>query len=66
MNIPITLITYALTNKVVNQLKLYLYLKSVCSGHFKLNDKNIELACEYLGLKTEKTFHKNLHWLIYY
>ena len=66
MNIPITLITYTLTNKIVNQLRLYLYLKWVCSGHFKLRKGNVEAACTYLGLKSEKTFHKNLQWLIYY
>jgi hypothetical protein len=66
MNIPITLITYSLTHKVVNQLRLYLYLKSVCSGHFKLREGNVTEACEFLDLKSEKTFHKNLQWLIYY
>ena len=66
LNIPITLITYTLTHKVVNQLRLYLYLKSVCSGHFKLREGNITEACEFLDLKSEKTFHKNLQWLIYY
>ncbi|MFA9391592.1 MAG: hypothetical protein ACERKD_17415 [Prolixibacteraceae bacterium] len=66
MNLPITLITYALTHKVVNQLRLYLYLKSACSGHFKLREENVTEACEFLSLKSEKTFHKNLQWLIYY
>ena len=66
MNIPITLITYSLTHKVVNQLRLYLYLKWVCSGHFKIEAKSVEAACSILGFKTEKTFHKNLQWLICY
>lgn len=64
MNIPITLITYSLTNKVVNQLRLYLYLKCVCSGQFKIRDGSVNEACKFLNLKTEKTFHKNLLWLI--
>jgi hypothetical protein len=66
MNLPITIPAYTLTHKVVNQLKLYLYLKWVCSGHFKINDENVKAACKFLGMKTEKTFHKNLQWLIYY
>ena len=66
LNIPITLISYSLSHKVVNQLKLYLYLKSVCSGHYKIREENIKSACTFLGLKTEKTIHKNLQWLIYY
>ena len=64
MNLPITLIAYALSEKVVNQLKIYLYLKEKCSGHFLLNEQNIKHACEFLVLKSEKTFHKNLNWLI--
>ena len=66
LNIPITLIIYSLSHKVVNQLKLYLYLKSVCSGHFKIREGNIKASSAFLGLKTEKTIHKNLQWLIYY
>lgn len=63
LTIPITLTAYALTSKVVNQLKLYLYLKWVCSGHFKVEESTVEAACKYLDWKTPKTFHKNLLWL---
>jgi hypothetical protein len=64
MNVPITLIAYTLTHKVVNQLRLYLYLKSVCSGHFKVDDRSVQHACEFLDLKSHKSFYKNLQWLI--
>ena len=64
MNLPITIPAYALSHKVVNQLKLYLYLKWVCSGHFKVEEETILAACEFLEWKTPKTFNKNLLWLI--
>lgn len=38
----------------------------MCSGHYKIRDENIKAACAFFGLKTEKTIHKNLQWLIYY
>lgn len=64
MNLPVTLIAYALSEKIVNQLRLYLYLKKNCSGYFLLDRQKINHACEFLGLKSEKTFHRNLSWLI--
>jgi hypothetical protein len=64
MNLPITIPAYVLTHKVVNQLKLYLYLKWVCSGHFKVKEGTVNTACEFLEWKTPKTFNKNLLWLI--
>lgn len=64
MNIPITLIAYALSHKVVNQLRLYLYLKSVSSGHFKVDKRSVHEACKYLAYYSDKTFFKNLNWLI--
>jgi hypothetical protein len=64
MNLPITLIAYSLSHKVVNQLRLYLYLKSVCSGHFKVDERSVHAACKYLVYNSDKTFYKNLHWLI--
>jgi hypothetical protein len=64
MNIPITLIAYALSHKVVNQLRLYLYMKCICSGHFKVDERCVHYACEFLDLKSHKSFYKNLNWLI--
>ena len=64
MNIPITLIAYSLSHKVVNQLRLYLYLKSVCSGHFKVEERSVHEACKFLDYYSHKTFYSNLSWLI--
>jgi hypothetical protein len=64
MNIPITLMAYALSHKVVNQLRLYLYLKSVCSGHFKVDQQSVQHACKFLDYYSHKTFYKNLNWLL--
>lgn len=64
MNIPITLINHVLTNKVVNQFRVYIYLKSVCSGHFKVDGDSVQRACNDLGYLTDKTFYKNLDWLV--
>jgi hypothetical protein len=64
LNIPITLIAYALSHKVVNQLRLYLYMKCICSGHFKVDERSVHHACEFLDLKSHKSFYKNLQWLI--
>lgn len=64
MNIPITLINHVLTNKVVNQFRLYIYLKSVCSGHFKVDGDFISKTGTDLEIKAERTFKKNLKWLI--
>jgi hypothetical protein len=64
MNIPITLINHVLTNKIVNQFRLYIYLKSVCSGHFKVDGDFISKTCTFLEIKTDRTFFKNLKWLI--
>ena len=64
MNVPITLIAYALTNKVVQQTRLYLCIKMMCSGTFKW-DKHFESqACEMLNYKSLKSFERNLLWLL--
>lgn len=64
MNIPVTLIDYALKNKIVNQFKVYIYLKRICSGHFRMDGDFVSIACLNLDLKDRRTFHKNLRWLV--
>lgn len=64
MNIPISLITYVLSNKVVNQFRLFLYLKLSTSGNMLLNEKSIKRTCDQLNYKSDKTFHANLQWLL--
>jgi hypothetical protein len=64
LNIPIELCTFALSKHKVNQVRLYVYLKSICSGYFKLSDERIKSICQKLGYKTPKTFKTNLKWLL--
>ncbi len=64
MNIPITLISYSLSNKIVNQFRLYLYMKKVTSGQFKLDEKSMNDACDFLEIICSETFFKNLDWLV--
>jgi hypothetical protein len=64
ISIPIELCKYALTNHKVNQVKLFVYLKTICCGHFKLTDELIIKTCTDLGYKSKKTFYANISWLI--
>jgi hypothetical protein len=64
MNVPIAILVHALKHKKVNQLKLYLYLKSITSGHFKATDRNIEELCGALNWKKRVTFKTNAQWLL--
>jgi hypothetical protein len=64
LNVPVELCKYALTNHKVNQVKLYVYLKTICSGHFKVNKNLIAIVCKELKLKSGKTFKSNLNWLL--
>jgi len=64
MNIPVTLINYALSNKIVNQFKVYIYLKSICSGHFRVHGDFVSNACLDLDIQDRRTFSKNLRWLL--
>ncbi len=63
MNVPVPIIIYVLRKKKINQLKLYLFLKYVASGHIKLGDDTIEKICQELGWKSTKTFRANFNWL---
>lgn len=64
MNVPVSLLIYALQNKKINPLKLYLYLKLVSSGHFHLCQESTEQVCAGLSWKSVKTFNHNLGWLV--
>jgi hypothetical protein len=64
INIPVELCKYALMEHNVNQLRLYVFLKSKCSGHIKLSKERILSYCKELGYKTPKTFKTNLNWLM--
>jgi hypothetical protein len=64
LNLPITLISYSLSHKIVNQLRLYLYLKIISSGHFKITKDTVSHICKTLDYYSDKTFFKNLNWLV--
>ena len=62
--IPVELCKYALMEHKVNQLRLFIFLKTKCSGHLKLPKERIESYCKELSYKTPKTFKNNLNWLL--
>ncbi len=62
--IPVDLLIFTLKYKKVNQVKLYIALKSLFNGQFKEDGKSIQLICETLGYKCTKTFYSNFNWLI--
>jgi len=64
LNVPIAILIFALKNKKVNQLKLFLYLKCITSGNYKNTHRNKEEICKALNWKCTKTFDKNIQWLL--
>ena len=64
INIPIELLVFALSNRKVNQVRLYLYLKCQCSGHMPWNQETIEKIKTDLHIKETRTIHSNLKWLL--
>jgi len=64
MNIPIQLLVFALSQRKVNQVRLYLYLKSQCSGYLPWTPELIEkIKCD-LRIKERRTVESNLKWLV--
>ena len=64
MNVPVELCRYALANHIVSQVRLFIYLKTICSGQFKLSDERIKNICAELNYKTPKTFKAHFAWLL--
>ncbi len=64
MNIPIELLVFALSKRKVNQVRLYLYLKSQCSGYLPWNQETIQKIKRDLSIKETRTIQNNLTWLI--
>lgn len=61
--IPVELLTFALRNKKVNQVRLFVCLKSLYpSGRFKFDEENIKAICKLLHCHT-KSFNANFQWL---
>ena len=64
LTVPISIIKYALYTKKVNQLKLYLYLKSIASGQIRLTQKTKEQILKGIEWKDQRTLETNLEWLL--
>jgi hypothetical protein len=64
MNIPIELLVFALSKRKVSQLRLYLYLKSQCSGYLSWTPDLVEKIQADLGIKEPRTIDRNLQWLL--
>jgi hypothetical protein len=45
-------------------LRLYLYFKILTSGHIKINQNTVQNVCKFLDYNSDKTFFKNLQWLV--
>lgn len=63
-HIPLNIITLALRENKVNQLKLFVYLKMNSSGILRIDNEYIKANYEALGYKTHKTFKNNLQRLL--
>lgn len=63
LNIPISLCYFALTKKHIPELQLYCWLKTQCSGHFRLSNQLVFIGTRQLST-TKNTFKKRLKWLL--
>jgi hypothetical protein len=63
--VPIELCKFALVDRKVKQVALWLTLKHYTSGHFQLTSDLISLVCGQVGYKSKRTFQNHLDWLIY-
>ncbi len=62
-SIPTLLCKYALTNRKVNHLKLYVYFKQIASGHVKYSNDNIKSWANDINL-SERWVKDALRWMI--
>lgn len=62
-NIPVSLIQYALVNRKINHLKLYIHLKLKDNGYVVYNNHSCKIWAEEIGIH-EKTVKSSLDWLI--
>ena len=62
-NIPVSLCEYALVNRKVNQLKLYIYLKLNSDGYIRFDETSIKKCSETIGIHI-KTVKSSLKWLV--
>jgi len=60
---PVELCAYALQTRQVNEFKVYVYLKVICSGKLHEDDVRFQEAWRHL-FKSKKTFKKHLQTLL--
>lgn len=58
--IPLEMIAYALRNKLIRPLQLYILLKYNCSGKTKLNKQDKPDLAKWLDYKSTRTINNNL------
>lgn len=63
LSIPVQLCKYAISRHCVNQLRLYIFLKTKCDGQIKLTNSTIKILAAELQV-TARTFKTNLNWLL--
>ncbi len=63
LNIPLSVCCLAFNKNCIYEFQLFCWLKTQCSGHFKLNNQLIHSALKELDI-TKPTLKKRLKWLI--
>ncbi len=63
--IPVMLIKYALVNRKVNHLLLFIYFKHIASGHIKYNNDNIKAWATDINM-SERWVKDALKWMVKY
>ena len=62
--IPVELCKFALSQRKTREVALWIFLKSVTSGHFLLSKELTASICDTFNYNTKKTFKKHLNWLV--
>jgi hypothetical protein len=63
LNIPVLICNYALKNRCVNQIKLYVYLKYISSGNLNFSLLKRDAILKDLNIKQWETVVRHLKWL---
>jgi hypothetical protein len=63
LNVPVALCTYSLQQRRANQVRLFLYLKSISKGYVKHNSELYINATKDLDV-CDRTIRNHLNWLI--
>jgi hypothetical protein len=64
LNIPVAFCVYILKTHHIKQFQLFIYLKTICSGHFQLTDALIEQIRTDLNYRSVKTFQSYFQFLL--